>query len=430
MLKKWLSILVVMSIFCLSYVKEGWTAAFEGPGVCVRPLTMGGAFIGLADDWSAVIWNPAGLTQLEGKGFGFSLDYVPAEASDSNSVANRPLNQINMDQQDVFFQLGGEPTEFNKKDVKSTTYLPTLAGYTSFRGFILSGAIYVPMGYSSDWEDSKEVVQKATYEISSFEIIYNLNVAKQVTDKLSIGAGINLLDWTLEKKAEKKVAGYTQNLDLDGDGQDFEGIISLFCKCRPDLNLGFVYHTGSKIDVKGDAKTQYPFPTGTITPPWIMMYEKSNFTLKQQVPATYILGIAYKPQAKLVITADWHRTDWSKQKKEMSFNQDGLFLKDTVQSVDWKDTNKIRLGAEYTLNELWKLRAGFFTDPSPMPDKAVSLTNLIDIDRVFYTLGAGCKYNNWQVDMGIMHNKQDQTIEGVTYEKKCTSIHIATSRQL
>jgi len=32
-----------------------------------RALTMGGAFVGLADDFSAIYWNPAGIAQFDTK---------------------------------------------------------------------------------------------------------------------------------------------------------------------------------------------------------------------------------------------------------------------------------------------------------------------------------------------------------------------------
>ncbi len=438
MLKKYVVSIVVMSIFCFGCVKEGFGAAYEGPGVCVRPLTMGGAFVGLANDWSAVIWNPAGLTQLEGKGFGFSLDYVPAEASDGNSVANpsivMPGPQINMnsDQGDIFFQLpqytGPEPDSFNKKDVESTVYLPTLAGYTQFRGFTIGGAIYVPMGYSSDWEDSKQGVT-ATYKVESYEKILAITAAKKITSNLSMGCGINLLNWEAEKKATKITGTYTYNMEMKGDGRDFEGVVGLlYVLPNEKCSLGFVYRSGSKVSIKGDAKTSYPFIAG-LPPNWAVSKEAADFNLKQQVPTTYALGIAYRLKTDLVLTADLNRTDWSKQKKEVTYSQQGTFLKNKNESLGWKDVNKIRLGAEWTVNDAWKLRAGFFTDPSPVPDKAVSLTNLIDIDREWYTIGAGYIKGDWQIDMGIQHNDADRTADGVKYERKCTSAHIAASRQ-
>jgi long-chain fatty acid transport protein len=32
-----------------------------------KALTMGGAFVGLADDFSAIFWNPAGLANFKNK---------------------------------------------------------------------------------------------------------------------------------------------------------------------------------------------------------------------------------------------------------------------------------------------------------------------------------------------------------------------------
>ncbi|MDI6735646.1 MAG: outer membrane protein transport protein [bacterium] len=424
MFKKGLIVFGVISVFCFSVASEGFSAAYEGPGTCVRPLTMGGAFVGLADDWSAIIWNPAGLTQLEGKGFGFSLDYVPAEASDGNSVANPLINNLNPKQGDIFFQLGGEPTSFDKTDVESTVYLPTVAGYTQFRGFAIGGAIYVPMGYASDWEDSKGIVQKATYKVESYEKIIALTAAKKITSNLSLGLGVNFLNWELEKKATKQVTApvpYTYNFEISGDGNDFEGVVGLlYAFPNEKCSIGFVYRSGSKISVKGDAKTNYPLPPFS---------EEGDFNLKQQHPTTYAFGFAYKENPNLIFTADLNRTNWSKQKKEITFSQQGLFLNDKNESLGWKNVHKIRLGVEWTVNDAWKLRAGFFTDPSPIPAEVVSLTNMIDMDRKWYSLGAGYIKGDWQIDMGIQHNEGDRTVEGVNYEKECTSVHIATSRQ-
>ncbi len=67
-----LSIVLMLFIFLLCpvnvfAVKEigGEPGSFLNMGQGARALGMGGAFVGLADDVSAVWWNPAGLTQLE-----------------------------------------------------------------------------------------------------------------------------------------------------------------------------------------------------------------------------------------------------------------------------------------------------------------------------------------------------------------------------
>ena len=44
-----------------------------------RALSMGGAFVGLADDFSAAYWNPAGMAQFSKKTFGFyASDVIPS----------------------------------------------------------------------------------------------------------------------------------------------------------------------------------------------------------------------------------------------------------------------------------------------------------------------------------------------------------------
>lgn len=56
-------------------------AAFVDVGYGARPMGMGGAFVGLADDRNAVVWNPAGLLKTEGTGIAFmwakQLGFIP-----------------------------------------------------------------------------------------------------------------------------------------------------------------------------------------------------------------------------------------------------------------------------------------------------------------------------------------------------------------
>ena len=41
-------------------------AGFEDMAVGARPLSLGGAFVAIADDANAIYWNPAGLTRMQG----------------------------------------------------------------------------------------------------------------------------------------------------------------------------------------------------------------------------------------------------------------------------------------------------------------------------------------------------------------------------
>ena len=48
-------------------------------GLGAKAVAMGGAFVGLADDFSAVFWNPAGIAQFDKKYIGFyGTDIIPS----------------------------------------------------------------------------------------------------------------------------------------------------------------------------------------------------------------------------------------------------------------------------------------------------------------------------------------------------------------
>ena len=69
-MKNWLIILAVYSLAIahpvLAAGDPGTTVAdFLNIGIGARASGMGGAFTGLADDASAIYWNPGGLTQLQ-----------------------------------------------------------------------------------------------------------------------------------------------------------------------------------------------------------------------------------------------------------------------------------------------------------------------------------------------------------------------------
>ena len=50
-----------------------------GTGVGARALGMGGAYTGVASDYSAIYWNPAGLAQMQYSEFSAGLSYLEHE---------------------------------------------------------------------------------------------------------------------------------------------------------------------------------------------------------------------------------------------------------------------------------------------------------------------------------------------------------------
>ncbi len=57
------------------FPEDALRLGLSGAGVGSRSLGMGNAYTGVANDFSAIYWNPAGLAQLQSSEFSFGLTY-------------------------------------------------------------------------------------------------------------------------------------------------------------------------------------------------------------------------------------------------------------------------------------------------------------------------------------------------------------------
>ncbi|MBN1350523.1 ComEA family DNA-binding protein [candidate division KSB1 bacterium] len=54
----------VLTAWCAPGLFQQCSASFESPGIGARPLALGGAFVGIADNCDALFMNPAGIAQM------------------------------------------------------------------------------------------------------------------------------------------------------------------------------------------------------------------------------------------------------------------------------------------------------------------------------------------------------------------------------
>lgn len=437
MLKKNLLVLGIISLLSIGQVSILFAGGYESPGLGPKALSMGGAFIGLADDWTAIYWNPAGLAQLKNKGIALSLTQPNSKVKDGNSVANPDQANMSIDQNDVFTRIPSapynEPTHFNKEEVSMHLYNPGVGGYTQLRDFIIAGGIYVPISNKVDWDDTmKDLNTNAdiygAYKTSLYMLVTTISLAKEIKPGLSVGGGINYLYGKLTQDAKKNYTcpaipalNYAFSSELDSSGTGLEGIMGLMYKHSSELSIGMVYRTGSKIDLDGSAKTYHTL---------LGIDENSDYTQKVHHPTTYGIGIAYRPNPKLILTSDLARTDWTTMSKDVDFKKEGLVvLQDISKNLDWKVTNRFRVGGEYKLNDKILLHSGFSLDPAAVPDKGVSLTNLVDVNRKFITIGGGYNYNNVLIDATYEYASGKREINNVDYNARSYAFTLAGTYQ-
>ena len=94
---------------------------------------------------------------------------------------------------------------------------------------------------------------------------------------------------------------------------------------------------------------------------------------------------------------------------------------------NWDASNRYRFGIEYEYSKKVSLRAGYYFDESSLPDEAVSITNIIDVNTKNITIGAGYKVNKRQIDITFSYQWGKRIVNGIEYEKKvfCTYFGIS-----
>lgn len=240
---------------------------FVLPGA--RAMGMGGAFVAVADDATAIYWNPAGLTQQENAGLEIATFYVDSSATASQSLPNDPI---------IY---NTEPAQFNSKTLDLYSFLPFIGGYKRVNDSTVIGyGAYVTAGGGGKWEDKVkglEITDPDDGYIDGREddvyskidgsygiMVFNVSGAKTLSDKLSLGVCVNILYMEDEQKVVKSytvneedsvLSDYYVQVDQKLTGYGYEAMAGLLYKVNDELDLGMVFRTGATVSLKGKANS-------------------------------------------------------------------------------------------------------------------------------------------------------------------------------
>ncbi|OGW15729.1 MAG: hypothetical protein A3G93_08610 [Nitrospinae bacterium RIFCSPLOWO2_12_FULL_45_22] len=412
--------------------------AYEVPGFGAKAMSLGGAFIGLADDWTASYYNPAGLAQLEGNSIGITLFNINWNGADRDSIANRDPQEL-MDRKlsirrgDIFPRLyPSEPSRFSKREVLHRFYQPSIGGYFHWKGYTVSLATYNPLGNFLDWRDIvlDPVTQAqilASFYTRFFMAVSNLSLARKVTPKLSLGVGINLIYSQFELDVYKRYqntdptlssSDYYMDIEENGKGIGWEGVAGLLYKINPDISVGAVYRSGSIIRMRGGAHIYQRIGKEVI------VAEGSDYLRKFPQPPTWGIGIAYRPIPPLTLTADWQWTDWRVQKYHVSYDNPGDNLRNTNINLHWKISARYRFGVEYRVSPKMALRTGFYYDERGMPGEFLGFTTVATVDRKEAAFGISYDLGRWRLEGSYNASWGNQNIHGVDQVLWNNMIHL------
>jgi len=374
-MKRFLKLSVILGLMvglCSGLYPNGFNLNSNG----TKALTMGGAFIGLADDYSAVFWNPAGLTQMKQTTLAFfGTDIIPSASYQ--------------------FAIPGAFSIDTK--AKSKHYLSGSAGFfMPLSEKVVVGIYgYIPTGLGVEWEgaDLAPLTGGAALEWRSYVGIITVSpvIAVKLSDIFSLGASINL-SYGFAEFSRPGLGQYSE----ESHDTAFGATIGILVKPSEKFSFGMTYRTPLKVKLAGDATMSGAPALGL--PATDDMLRDITF------PMWFGAGIAIKPTDKLTITADAQYTNWKKMDViPMEFSNPGwkLFFEDSsALALDWKDRIQFRFGLEYKTSEKFAIRAGYYYDPNPSPKNTRTIL-LPEMTFNFFTFGFGYHTEKVTIDLGV-----------------------------
>jgi long-chain fatty acid transport protein len=325
----------------------------------------GEAFAATADNPSAIYYNPAGITQLEGHQVRGGLYGIYFDTNYESPSGHKSRNQAD---------LHGVPQLFY-------TYTP--------ESFPLAFGLgtYLPFGLSSSWPDDSGFRTLGLKARLTYGTV-NPVVAWRITPTLSIAAGatLNWADTDLRQGFLTAQPGFGDVFKFTGDGFDAGFNLGLMWKPCSKIQFGVAYRSETTIDLEGTSTLKSPLPQFNGAVP-----ASAEFPFPQNL----IAGISYRPTEAWNFEFDVDWTGWDRMNTvpivQAPFPTQTLVL-------DWESSFYYEFGVTRRFKNGWSISGGYIYNENSIPD--VTFTPLVsDLNRHFFSIGTGHHGKHFDFDV-------------------------------
>lgn len=427
-------------------------AGFATAGIGLKARSMGGAFRGLADDWSAISYNPAGLAFMERNEANASLGtYSPQLGYDpSVSTAGLDLGYLAADTagklypRDDLWPIPSLALTSKPRGKWGLAYgIGLMWPYDVNYGWDLFRA---PVGYGTDYK----------YNHSNFHTDMDVMdvhpaIAKKFGDKFSAGVGLSILRGSVVYRRILPLANalgpglddypinvFYTDYRMKGNGVGLGANFGFMWHATDKVSVGLSGQTPTTITMKGIAEINMAWPTNPARaqlsenlyhavrsffvgvndevnsqPSYFRKHYQYDLNLPGQIGA----GVGIKASDRLTLALDAAVTFWSAVKSwDVRFADSGLsgppttyqqndstrvtigYLTSLSVPFGWKDQVRISAGGEYMAKPNMAIRAGAYYDGGAAVDSTFT-PNFPDVgNRIGLTAGlAYTIQGNWEL---------------------------------
>lgn len=436
-------LIAIFALFSMSILASG----FEISGVGTKARGMAGAFRSVADDWTAAYYNPAGYARLY----------------DSEIGANFAFVNYRYDLDPNFYWGGiyssgiyNDQVNYNNHEILSNpsggflTRLPLFGevttGLSVFQLFDQNNTwnLYdLPLAYNDSL-----TLPDDQYSVNLDVVAFQLTVAKDISDNMSVGIGLQLLRADLIHSniyfrtnpyypspiAVRPWDKVTEIAKVDGNGYGFGVNLGVLYDISEKAKLGLNAKIPFNITVDGDARLSFFQPkisyidssasddpgtqgtAGNLFVAGAQIDNNADFESELKLPTSFGFGLSYQLTEKFLISFDAEYTLLSKfEGLNYTFtNHRGLsgaadtialvndfFTADLDNPVEWQDCGKVALGMLYDYNDYFTFLGGVSADQSPSRENGILTPQFIETGDT-YMFNFGLIWHYRQYDFGFV----------------------------
>lgn len=385
-------------------------------GFGARALGMGGAYLGVGDDYSAAYWNPAGLALMKRSEFylefshlRFTNDVTYQTELTSSSTNATKFNAIGLVlpvptvQGSLVFSLGYQK-------VKDFDYISQFRGISD-----ADNGLSLPVDTTGQLYDffGEDVQRGESITDEGGMNQYNLSGAIDISPNISFGMALNYWAGKSEYRLEfsqddvqnnftdfpADFDRYLETRSITADYSSFNAVLSGMYRLGRLARLGVTYATPMKFNINETyfQNSSLAFDNGDS-----FEFEpvEGQFEYDVQIPFEVGTGAAVY-LGPILASGSVRYRDWSQMKFK---SPDALKDENSAIRSTYGETLRWHLGGELSLPLFdTKLRAGYMRIPSPLKDAAP------ETDKELYTLGAGLLLDRYlKVDFAAVFGKWQQ----------------------
>jgi long-chain fatty acid transport protein len=392
----WPRVFPALAILGLLAARPAFPSGFQVMTQGAKATGMGLAFAGVADDPSAIFYNPAGMAWQEhfsGQGGITVLGRTPSDFTGADPFPGVGQNGSIDDTQQFL-----------------VPHLYLVVPLTAELNFGLG--VDAPYGLGLRWNNpnttwpGRYISQNAVIKSTDINPVFSYKLFPELS--IAAGADYRFSGLQLERDTAA-IDPFTQSLVTVAHTKLYSNLtsnggwgynVAIMWKPTPGIGVGASYRSKITVNYDGTA-TVIQRPTGDQVFDGLVAaqvpFGVHPVTTQIEFPASLNTGLGFHfgDGWTLALEADW--TEWSSFSALNIAFPDGS-LPDIDRPTAWTDTWAYRVGIEKKW-DCWAVRLGYYYDNTPQPTRDVGPI-LSDSDRNVYTAGIGYNTPQWGIDVG------------------------------